>query len=433
MSELRVRLARLRRETGNGSGSQPGAAPAADTCELRRRLQRVHASSHRIRRLPTPTPLGDDALAEHLGGRVLSDGLVAVEETIPLGTAHGRGRLGHDIAPALCFFGAKATSDSAYGEDGAVFMDTETTGLSGGTGTLVFLLGLARRTPHALEITQLFLTGFRGEPAMLETAGRIVGGARVLVSYNGKSFDHPLLSDRYRLAGLPDPFAALEHIDLLHATRRAFGKQWGECTLRAAERRLLAFRREDDIPGADIPEAWFRWVRRGAAADLGRVVRHNRWDVVTLVAVLPILQRCYEAPGEDGADAYAVARHYRRCFDDRRAYAYLRAHRAHLGADGLLELARLGRRYGEGDLALAVWEELGTAGNTQALECLAKHHEHAARDPARALALTRELVAREPLSAAHRHREARLRAKLSRKKDHHRGHRGKKKIRVSQQ
>lgn len=415
MSELRVRLARLREESGGAPGARSRDTLPADSSALRHRLERLHASQRAIRRRQSCAG-GDHALAARLGGRVLSDGLIAVEETIPLGTRHGRARLGHDLAEALRFFGDGGGAERPYGDADAVFMDTETTGLSGGTGTVVFLLGLARRTPDALAVTQLFLTGFRGEAAMLETAARFLGGARVLVSYNGKSFDRPLLSDRCRLAGLPDPFATLEHIDLLHPTRRAFRSRWGECSLRAAEHRLLAFHREGDIPGAEIPQAWFRWVRHGDAADLGRVVRHNRWDVVTLVAALPALRRCYEAPGDDGADAHAVARHYRRSFDEQRAYVYLRAHRAHLGADGLLELARLGRRRGRYDLALAIWEELAGAGHTQAMESLAKHHEHAARDPGRALALTRELIAREPACAAHRHREARLLAKLSREK-----------------
>lgn len=406
MSGLRARLERLHREYGSEAGASAGAS------DLRQRLARLRGAGRARTPRARAARIGDGALAERLGGRVVSGGLIAVEQTLPLDTRHGRARLDGDLAPALHLFAAAGAPASPCAARDALFMDTETTGLSGGTGTLVFLLGLARRSANALELTQLFLTGFEGEPAMLETAARFAAQARVLVTYNGKSFDQPLLCARYRLLGRADPFAPLAHVDLLHATRRAFGKRWRECSLRTLERHLLAFQREGDIASAEVPAAWVRWMRHGETADLIRVLRHNRWDLVSLAGALPLLRRCYEAPAEGGADALALARHYGRRFDEDRAYAYLRAHRQDLTSEGLLELARLSRRRGDWALALSIWSRLAAHGDARALEHLAKYHEHVARDPERALASTRELIAREPDAAAHRRRAARLRAKL---------------------
>jgi hypothetical protein len=195
---------------------------------------------------------------------LVDDGLILVEETLPLGTPHGRERIETGLTEALGYLG--------YDIDGTaqsiLIMDTETTGLAGGTGTVVFLLGLAKFTGANLILRQYFLTGFAGEAALLRQAGEFLDDARMLVTYNGKSFDYPLLQARYRPAGPADPFAGFQHLDLLHSTRRAYARCWPDCRLQSVERVLLGFQRRGDIPGAKVPEAWFAWVRRGVARDL---------------------------------------------------------------------------------------------------------------------------------------------------------------------
>ena len=138
--------------------------------------------------------------------------------------------------------------------DGLLFLDTETTGLAGGTGTLPFMVCLARIQAEQLQLGQWILTGFSGEAALLETVGSWIKPAAHLVSYNGKSFDVPLLVTRYRLARQADPFANKAHIDLLHLTRRACGHGWEDCRLQTAERLLLGFMRENDFPSHLIPQ-----------------------------------------------------------------------------------------------------------------------------------------------------------------------------------
>src|SRR5690606_31598786 len=129
-----------------------------------------------------------------------------------------------------------------------VFLDTETTGLAGGTGTVAFLIGLGRVEAGHLVVRQFWLTSFAGERDLLAAAGDWVDGVDGMVTYNGRSFDLPLVATRCRLAGASDRFSGLRHLDLLGPTRRAFARRWEDCRLTTAERRLLRFERVDDLP-----------------------------------------------------------------------------------------------------------------------------------------------------------------------------------------
>jgi len=394
MTRFISRLALLRRQAGVDAGGESGASPASS--DLAERLARQVRGRRRTR-------LTDEELAAHLGGRGVSAGLIVIEQTLPADAVHGDWPL-RDAGEALTLFG--------HGDRSPVFMDTETTGLTGGSGTLAFLLGLGRFVNGALQVQQYLLTGFRGEAALLRQAQDFIAGARTLVSYNGKAFDYPLLQARYRLAGLLDPFQVLSHLDLLHPTRRAFARRWPDCRLRTAEERLLGFRRVNDLPGSEAPATWFDWVRRGVTANLPRLVEHNSWDVVSLAALLPALQHSYEEPLARGADILAVVRHHREQNRERQAFDYLLAHRDRLDEPALLELARLGRRRGDWELAAAIWTTLASAGHPTALESLAKHHEHVTRNYRLALQWTQRLLALERDVEQHRRRERRLLAKL---------------------
>ena len=245
---------------------------------------------------------------------------------------------------------------------------------------------------------------------MLEAAGDWLAEAEALVSFNGRSFDAPLLTTRYRLAGQPDPLAGREHIDLLHPTRRAFGKRWPDCRLQTAERQLLGFHRVGDLPGAEVPEAWFEFVRFGFATRLPALLEHNRHDLLSLAVLLPALHEVSESPAEAQADVLALARGRMRQGDESGAFALLRRYRDALASDGLLELARLHRRRGEWEVACELWQALAAQECEAALEHLAKYHEHVRHDPAGAWRYARRL----PVGANHQRRRERLRQKLSR-------------------
>ncbi|MET0131002.1 MAG: ribonuclease H-like domain-containing protein [Stenotrophomonas chelatiphaga] len=168
-----------------------------------------------------------------------------------------------------------------------LFFDTETTGLAGGTGTRAFMIGAADWHLHpergpGLRIRQLMISTMAAETAMLRTFTGWLAPTTVFSSYNGRSYDAPLLKTRYRLARQGDPITALDHIDLLYPTRRRYRGVWENCRLATIERQLLKVVREDDLPGSEAPSAWLRFLRGGDAVNLRRVVEHNHQDVVTL-------------------------------------------------------------------------------------------------------------------------------------------------------
>lgn len=400
MSDLRSRLGALRGQSGSRDGDS-----------VAHRLHR--AGTLRRRRAPRRQRIDDESLASLLGGSLVHGGVILMRERLPLDASHGAYPLNdrelHD-ALSLC---ASMPGESPRE---CVFMDTETTGLAGGTGTLAFLLGMARFSDGALELTQLFLTGFEGEGAMLEAARAYLDGAETLVTFNGRSFDAPLLATRYRLAGESDPFAELRHVDLLHVTRRTFKKSWPDCRLQTVERRLLGVERIGDLPGSEAPEAWFEWVRHGRDGRLADVFAHNRLDLLSLAVLPAALRHSHDQPAAAGADVLACARHLGHGFeggdDERATYEFLTRHRAHLDAKGLLELARLARRRRQWNVAVELWEQLAGDGLPAAIEHLAKYYEHEKRDFEQALRATGRLIACAPGDRQHLRRDARLRARL---------------------
>lgn len=353
--------------------------------------------------------LSDAELAQRLGGEVLDAGVIIVDHHIASHHVHGANPVSwlHESDMSPLFAEPRPVEE-------LLFIDTETTGLAGGTGTLAFLVGLLRAEGENLRLRQYLLTGFGGERVMLEHMGQWLRGNETLVTFNGKSFDAPLLATRHRLCGLADPLGALAHWDLVHPTRRAFASRWPDCRLATAEQRLLQFQRENDLSSAEVPQVWFEYVRFGQAARLPAVLRHNYWDLLSLAVLLPALSRVFNAPEFDGADTLGVARHALHGGDAEAAVRHLERQRRELDERALLELARLYRRRGERDRAVAVWQELAERNCVEALEHLAKHHEHQLRDPHRALVMTQRLLMLAPRLQDIHHRYDRLLRKCQR-------------------
>ncbi len=278
MSALRARLERLTRPAGAGAQPAPLPPSLADRiARLRTRAAEINA------RRPT-----DAELAQRFGGAVVAPGLLAVERSFPLPLVHGATR----IAGALELAEGARLSLGDHTEvepDGLLLLDTETSGLSGGTGTAAFVLGLANVRDDVLTVRQLLMTRFAGERAMLEALAAALCAHTCLVTFNGKSFDLPLLRARTRLAGLPRPEREPCHLDLLHVARRRLREGWPDCRLRTAEERALGYARTDDFPGADVPAAWQRWLQRGDAGPLPRILDHNREDLLSLAGLLAVL------------------------------------------------------------------------------------------------------------------------------------------------
>ena len=179
-----------------------------------------------------------------------------------------------------------------------LFFDTETTGLAGGTGTRAFMIGAADWHDGALRIRQLTMRTMAAEHAMLDAFREWVTPDTLLVSYNGKCYDAPLLATRYRLARQSNPLAGLAHVDLLYPTRRAYRGVYENCRLATIERQVLRIVREDDLPGSEAPAAWLSFLRGGSAQNLRRVLAHNHQDVVSLSRLLRHLSAMHARTAE---------------------------------------------------------------------------------------------------------------------------------------
>lgn len=267
-----------------------------------------------------------------------------------------------------------------------VYIDTETTGLSGGVGNLAFMVGVARyRDSDRLLVRQYVLGSFGAELGMLRDLVDWIGRDAVLVSFNGKCFDLPLLDARCRLRRVDKGLSGLGHLDLMYPLRRAFRRRWPDCRLQTAERRLLGLQRQGDLPGALAPAAWRQWLRDGDAAPLSAVLQHNYQDVVSLALLQRRLVVEYGAPQDPAADHTAIGRAWWAVGQADRARQIWEDAGARLDADGQLELAALYRRRGDWSRAESLWLALHAGGNVQAAAELSKYYEHRRRDYGRAI------------------------------------------------
>lgn len=183
---------------------------------------------------------------------------------------------------------AKSPSFSELSSDECLFLDTETTGLSGGAGTVVFAYGMAFFEGDELVLEQLFLRDFGEEPAMLHHIAQRLQEHPVPVTFVGKSYDRHRIAARLAVHKIKAPVLTDRHLDLYHVIRRQFGKQWPNSRLHTAEERLLGLYRDDDLPGSEAPAAFLAWVR-DRTGPVDRVLEHNRLDVLSLAALLGVV------------------------------------------------------------------------------------------------------------------------------------------------
>jgi uncharacterized protein YprB with RNaseH-like and TPR domain len=243
-----------------------------------------------------------------------------------------------------------------------LILDTETTGLAGGAGTVPFLVGIAWFEDGGLKLEQLFLHNFGAEAPLLRHLAERLRNASCVVSYNGKSFDWPLLRGRFILnrVALPEPPL---HLDLLHCARRVLKPRMESVRLPEVERALLGHHREDDIPGSMIPGMYLAYLRGGDPRTLLPVLEHNEQDVVALAAILFRLCAHFDAvvPEDDPRDHLAYAKVALRAGDVARARAFAEA-AARGGAEHAVEYdalwlcAAVARRAGDAASAIQALE-----------------------------------------------------------------------------
>jgi len=384
-----------------------------------------------------------DRVADVLGGRVVTNHFgraLIIDRRYESDRYHGTRRVGECELPdgdTLRLLDPSLPVPDGSGSR-TLFIDLETTGLSGGAGTVAFLVGCGWFDMGAFQVRQFLLTSYASERALLSAVADCFDATSLLVTYNGKTFDVPMMETRWQFHRMPLPLESVRHFDMLHPARRLWRHRApdtpggastdgddGGCRLGTLERVLCEVRRVGDIPGMDIPGRYFQFLRSGDARPLEPVLEHNRLDLISLAAVTAHAVELVEKGTErcrDAAEALALGRVYERagCVD-RAIAAYEAASRdetAHIDvrAEAIYRLGvrlRRDRRFAE---AADCWRRIldlkqsrkgrphlrqgyGVQGATllaplrqYAVEALAIHHEHRERDYEGAKELTLRLL-----------------------------------------
>jgi len=345
-------------------------------------------------------------------------------------TRHGRFRI-QELAPLDMGRLAVLGNDPALrGLDyrKALFLDTETTGLAGGTGTVAFLIGLGGFEGDAFITRQLFARDYGEERATLFSLRELLKGKEFLVSFNGKAFDANLLAARFIMNRMPDYLSGLPHLDLLHPARRLLSHRLSDRRLSSLEAVLLGFEREGDVPGSEIPQRYFDWLRRRDGRLMADVFGHNRLDILSLAALAAHLAEMLNPDGENTrchpGDRLAAARLFlARGYPaeaERLLDPLVGCARPETARDAARELSLHYKRTAQWSAAVAIWEDMARRDGNDlfALIELAKWCEHQRRNFSRALALVKRACACEQSLSPDQcmdlaHRRQRLERKLA--------------------
>lgn len=321
------------------------------------------------------------------------------EETYSADYRHGQAPLETDAPLDLMAVWAKDSRLLGMQPESFVFLDTETSGLAGGTGTYAFLVGAGRFEQNAsgrtFRLLQFFMRDPGEEAALLEALADFLAPCSALVTYNGKAFDAPLLKTRYTLNDIPVPFDDYVHVDLLHLARRLWRDRLPSRTLKYIEENVLgAPRTSEEVPGYEIPWLYFDYLRSGDASEMKGVFYHNAMDIVALAALFShtaaMLHDPFDEHIQHGLDVVALAKLYEDLDHwDMAARLYERGLEMDLGEDdfwaAVRRLSVLQKRRGDLEQALHWWEQAAAQGHIYAHVELAKHYEHRQRDYAEAL------------------------------------------------
>ncbi len=311
--------------------------------------------------------------------------------------------LGLDRA-AMSAAGLRSLSPLLEGElQGPVTcFDLETTGLQRGTGTVPFLYGWALISGAEVEVEQWLLPELGQEAPLVEAALEMIKRAGLLVTYNGASFDLPLLRTRTVMTSLERPWPATAHLDLLPLVRRLFRHRLTRCSLRRAEEELLGRPRLDDVPGSEAPERYRAFLKDGEQEPLAPVLRHNQQDLLSLCQLIDHLERHLDVARPRPADWYSLGRFAEERGNLQRADALYQGAQAEspapLDRAAALRRTRMLRRQGRDDEArgswVGIWERWR---DPEAAEALCVDLEHRSGDLAGALKLAQEALAIAPL------------------------------------
>ncbi len=313
--------------------------------------------------------------------------LVRVRRTVPRTHRHGPSDLGDgcEVAPGLLALLVRA-EEPPLADGPILFLDVETTGLAGGTGTYAFLVGVGFGEGDSFVVEQYFMRDFDEEPALLAALDPLLARAAAVVTFNGTGFDLPLLETRFILGRRPWPKVA--HVDLLAPARRVWSATLADCRLPTLEREVLGLERANDVAGWEIPARFFAYLRDREAARLRPVFAHNADDILSLVVLLGWLARALrgDAPRLGAGEMAGLGRFWERIDAERSAEWYRAALEAGLAGPFAhwvrLRLAWWEKRRARWDSARALWEAAtrGERFDPRPWEELAKFHEHRRRD-----------------------------------------------------
>jgi hypothetical protein len=415
------------RQLKRASGTRDRDKELEQTLEYLRRLDNPPSTR------TLPAQRFAKGIEEYVEGRVLKNSwgeFFLAREAFPFGRPYGKLRIGDipsaDLSPLNLVLKDAAMPDASR----LVFLDTETTGLAGGTGTCAFLIGIGNVEGMKFVVRQFFLRDYPEEKAMLEALAEALEPCQGIVTFNGKTFDVPLLETRYALARMKSPLERLIHFDALHPARRLWKLRLESCKLTDLEEAILGISREGDVPGSEIPAIYFDYLRSGDARGLQPVFYHNALDVVSLAALTVELAR---AMGDGGVEAlaspldlFSLSRILGTAGSKEKSISTCRQALAaglpqQVESLALKHLAAEFKRKRQHEAAVELWLELSRREPplaVEALEELAIHYEHRLWDLQQALEFTLAALARleeQFPSVTHRKRFARRLERLQRK------------------
>lgn len=284
-----------------------------------------------------------------------------------------------------------------------VFLDTETTGLAGGAGTYIFLVGIGYFEGDQFCVRQYFMRDYNEERALLSAVNELLSNFKSIVSYNGKTFDFPLIQSRFIMSGMKLNLENPGHFDLLYPARRLWKRRLENCSLSTVERDILGVIRENDIPGYLVPEIYFRYLKTKDARALKQVFEHNLQDILSLVALVSRMCFLVEDPlnnTEYGMDIFSIGK----MFDEEKRYEqsahyFSEALKRNLAEGETLEILRLSsfsyKRQGKWEEAEKIWKEIIERSREfiyYPYEELAKYYEHHLKDYQKAETIIEEAL-----------------------------------------
>ncbi len=348
---------------------------------------------------PTETSRKDFDIAEVVQGKEFETAFgptFVVECDYPFEEIQGNGARTKGVSLEMIARWSGYPKISGQPLEDLLFLDTETSGLSGGTGTFVFLVGLGYWTKTGFHLVQLFLRDPDLEPGFLAGLSHYLSSFKTIVSFNGKSFDVPMLNARHIINGFTTPFSQLQHIDLLPIARRLWRNRLASRALKDLEVEILDLARTDEeVPGWMIPELYYEYLRTKDARPLANVLYHNAQDILSLGLLLNVMADLLENPlqvsPKQGLDLIAVARMYEE-INHWEIAVQLYEHSLAKGnlplpfyLDTIKRYANLYRKQKRYEDALQLWIKAAEYRQPDACIEIAKHFEHHQKDAQRAM------------------------------------------------